>query len=43
MIMGQLADCLEKSGKKEEILPELLATTGGSACDMLLSKNEGGR
>lgn len=31
---------VEKSGAKEEILPELLNTTG-SACDKLLAKNEG--
>jgi len=31
---------VQKSGTKEEILPELLATTGGSACDKLLAKNE---
>ena len=30
---------VQKSGAKAEILPELLATTGGSACDMLLSKS----
>ncbi len=31
---------VKESGTKEEILPELLATAGGGACDMLLSKNE---
>lgn len=31
---------VQKSGKKEEILPELLATTGKGACDRLLSKKE---
>ena len=30
---------VQKSGTREEILPELLATTGGSACDVLLSKS----
>lgn len=34
---------VEKSGSKEEILPELLSTTGSGACNMLLSKNEGTR
>lgn len=29
---------VEKSGTKEEVLPELLATAGGGACDMLLEK-----
>lgn len=29
---------VEKSGRKEEILPELLATAGGGTCDMLLEK-----
>ena len=30
---------VQKSGTREEILPELLAATGGSACDMLLSNS----
>ncbi len=29
---------VEKSGTKEEVLPGLLATAGGGACDMLLDK-----
>lgn len=32
---------VKTSGTKEEVLPELLNSTGGSACDMLLAKNEG--
>lgn len=32
---------VEKNGAKEEILPELLSTASGSACNMLLAKNEG--
>lgn len=30
---------VQKSGVKEEILPELLSTAGGGACDMLLAKS----
>lgn len=34
---------VQKSGTKEEVLPELLATTGGGACDVLLSRVEENR
>ena len=31
---------VQKSGGREEVLPELLSTAGGGACDVLRSKNE---
>ncbi len=31
---------VQKSGVKEEVLPELLATTGSGACNILRAKNE---
>ena len=34
---------VQKSGAKEEVLPELLETTGGGACDVLLSRVEENR
>lgn len=32
---------VEKSGTKEEVLPELLESAGGGACNVLLEKSEG--